>query len=552
MSDTNGENLVEYVRIKSGAKSARMLNRMYPRFVELRKAAQSPGPGWYPVEKIGPKPTPDASLGRELGYTYTLDESNEIMKKEYFVETKQEFFDKIRTFDQLKEFVSMAFSIAVPLFFASFSSAQTPLGQIDFGSPLYTASQVDAITTNINAAPVSLEPGQTDIDPHHDSHNGPVQIGEGAIAVADTSAVGTNTPIRSVSIAIGAGADARDLENPAKQQSIAIGNQARASGVNSLAIGSGVRHIDETDMTGGNAYALGAQAIALGYSAKSITNNAVQIGTGVNSEPHTLKFEGTTIVRNGKLATDGLDTNAVSRMIQAESEKGVMYGSTGSTNGFAYIKMTGYNSIQDTDPEFILAVHTNENADIAASFPIYPGSPNRRDVYSAATVDRKIEAAVASIGSVDSYVKLLPDSPSASYSNAVMVLPVNVVTGLSGGIMTGVPEDEQYYINGSIVAGNSIYSLPKTMYGCLIMGESIFTGNPAREMQEGSNIVALGSWINITNDACFVWNGVGSEYPTKGQGSFAINPDHGVEGFYIGNRNLKQIITEIVNDLLNQ
>lgn len=86
--------MIEFVRIKSGAKTARMLNRQYPLYVVIRRSEESPGEGFYPVEKIGPKPVP---TGREqLGYTYTLDETRGVMRKEYFLETPPRTFSKLR------------------------------------------------------------------------------------------------------------------------------------------------------------------------------------------------------------------------------------------------------------------------------------------------------------------------------------------------------------------------------------------------------------------------------------------------------------------------
>ena len=246
--------------------------------------------------------------------------------------------------------------------------------------------------------------GVTWTDSHGDTHRGAVEIGEGArarVSPASMLAAPSNTVVRSVSVAIGPGADATDPSNPLKHQAIAIGNQSRATAVNSIAIGSGVKHADETDLEGGgNACASAPQAIALGYSAKSIAEGAMQIGNGVNDEAHTLKFEGVTVVRNGRVATDGTDTNTVASMIQAEVEKGVMYGSThrtnvvdeatGTTNTWHYLRMEGVNEVQGSDPVFVLAMNADTNSPYACTFPLYPGSPNRREIYSAQTIDRII------------------------------------------------------------------------------------------------------------------------------------------------------------------
>ena len=242
--------------------------------------------------------------------------------------------------------------------------------------------------------------GITFEDSHGCGHNGAVEIGAGARAEVSQEAISaapSNTVVRSVSVAVGPGADATDPSNPVKSQAIAVGNQSRASAVNSIAIGSGVRHADEDDMSGGNAYAAAPQAVSVGYSAKAVAAGAVQIGPGVNDTPNSLQFMGVPVVRNGKVVTDGLDTNAVRRMIQDESDRGIMYGSIGATNGYHYLHLSGYNAAQDSDPEFVLAVSADTNSEYAASFPLYPGSPNRRDIYSAQTVDRIVDGATSDL-----------------------------------------------------------------------------------------------------------------------------------------------------------
>ena len=71
----------EYVKIKSGASSATMANAEWRRFVDLIKSDESPGTGWYPVQKSQDKPTPGD--GEELAYSYTI--ANGVASKEYFV-----------------------------------------------------------------------------------------------------------------------------------------------------------------------------------------------------------------------------------------------------------------------------------------------------------------------------------------------------------------------------------------------------------------------------------------------------------------------------------
>ena len=148
------------------------------------------------------------------------------------------------------------------------------------------------------------------MDAHGCVHNAPVELGLGAKATVDLSGLSSNAIVRSVSTAIGPGADASNPDNPALQQGIAVGNQARAKGTNAIAIGAGVKHEDEDDLTGDNAYAGANEAIAGGYSAKATASQAVawgsrakahaqgawQLGEGVNSNRNTLAFRDYTLL----------------------------------------------------------------------------------------------------------------------------------------------------------------------------------------------------------------------------------------------------------------
>lgn len=73
--------MTEYVKILSGATSARMSNSERLKYVRLAWAESSPGDGWWPVEKVRPKPIP--AEGEELAYTYTVDAG--VARKEYFL-----------------------------------------------------------------------------------------------------------------------------------------------------------------------------------------------------------------------------------------------------------------------------------------------------------------------------------------------------------------------------------------------------------------------------------------------------------------------------------
>lgn len=146
-----------------------------------------------------------------------------------------------------------------------------------------------------------------------------IEIGKNAKAAVDPSALPTGTVARSVSVAIGAESDATDRSNASKSQGIAVGWFAQAIANNAIAIGSGAQHPGEDAETGNATVASGQTSIAAGYDAKATAQsamalgrsakakapNAVQLGTGVNGEANTLKFMGTTVVRNGRVVTDG-------------------------------------------------------------------------------------------------------------------------------------------------------------------------------------------------------------------------------------------------------
>jgi len=154
-----------------------------------------------------------------------------------------------------------------------------------------------------------------------------VEIGKNAKAAVDPAALPTGTVARSVSVAIGAESDATDHSNASKSQGIAVGWFAQAIANNAIAIGSGAQHPGEDIETGNATVASGQTSIAAGYDAKATAQsavavgrsakakapNAVQLGTGENGEANTLKFMGTTVVRNGRVVTDGVSAEEAYR-----------------------------------------------------------------------------------------------------------------------------------------------------------------------------------------------------------------------------------------------
>jgi hypothetical protein len=248
--------------------------------------------------------------------------------------------------------------------------------------------------------------GVTFVDEDGIDQNAAIEIGRNAKAAPEAGVVGAapdNAVVRSASIAIGDNADATDPGNPLKQQAIAIGWNAQAKSLNAIAIGDGAQHTNETPMTGHATVATGPKAIAAGYAAKateedgialgafarSLETGAVQIGSGTNETPNSLKFRDTFIVKDGKIA-GGTDTNEVARMISETVDQGVAFINSGRTNGYDYVQM------RDVDGGVSYTVAFQEESE-TVDFPFSPGSTNRAEVYKAATVDAKLTSATGEL-----------------------------------------------------------------------------------------------------------------------------------------------------------
>lgn len=62
----------------------------------------------------------------------------------------------------------------------------------------------------------------------------------------------------------------------------------------------------------------------------------------------------------------------------------------------------------------------------------------------------------------------------------------------------------------------------------------------------GTGSHASGRFSNAKHSNSFVWQGAsGNNYESHGNGTFNANPINGIEGFYVGEKNLKTIITEV-------
>jgi len=89
---------MEYVKILSGAERASMLNSEHGLYVRLCRQDASPGPGWWPVVKVPPKPVPGP--GEELAYSYTVRDG--AAYKEYFLAPAGQSPSQPRVFSKLK------------------------------------------------------------------------------------------------------------------------------------------------------------------------------------------------------------------------------------------------------------------------------------------------------------------------------------------------------------------------------------------------------------------------------------------------------------------
>lgn len=246
------------------------------------------------------------------------------------------------------------------------------------------------------------------------NENVSITIGENAhagITDEELAAAPDGTEIRNASIAIGPGTVATNLfrgggtPRPYRQQGLSIGWNAHVAGINGIAIGTGAQHTNETPISGGGPYVGSDRGIAIGYMAKSLKIDSVQIGPGTNDVPNSLKYKDVFIVSNNVLCASGLDTIAVDSRIDVKLDdmkgRGVMFGGIGKTNTYNYIRMDGYDAANDDDVQFMLAINQDTNSNIAASFPLYSGSPNRRDVYSTIYIDKMLNEIRQRITAID-------------------------------------------------------------------------------------------------------------------------------------------------------
>lgn len=186
-----------------------------------------------------------------------------------------------------------------------------------------------------------------------------VVIGEEAKGTVDPNYVetaGSNTILRSVSVAIGGHADAM-VTNSSQSQAIAIGWMSQAKASNAIAIGSGNQATNETAMTGDAAYAAGDSSIAMGYGAKATGKQAVQFGKGVNDTAQSFKFFDTYIVKDGKLAIDGsLDTNLITKAISEALDPKFVQDYDDPMEELVYVKSHAITTISFTNRNSLLGV----------------------------------------------------------------------------------------------------------------------------------------------------------------------------------------------------
>lgn len=65
---------------------------------------------------------------------------------------------------------------------------------------------------------------------------------------------------------------------------------------------------------------------------------------------------------------------------------------------------------------------------------------------------------------------------------------------------------------------------------------------------------AHGYQAKVSSDFGYVWNGDNSlsTYADHGRGTFNVNPKNGLSGFYIGDENLKEIVSAEINDAISR
>lgn len=145
--------------------------------------------------------------------------------------------------------------------------------------------------------------------------------GQGNVAVGrEAKAIGVaSVALGSFSQAIGA------------DENVAIGSQTIADGLGNIAVGSGaLADSEESGIAIGSAsVSSGTRSIAIGAEAIASATGAVQIGTGTNSTPNTIRFQGREVVTSG---TDGITsasaTGTTANSVANISTLDPMYGRT--------------------------------------------------------------------------------------------------------------------------------------------------------------------------------------------------------------------------------
>ena len=300
-------------------------------------------------------------------------------------------------------------------------AAVAPLSALS--DPLALATEAFVTNSIAEAAPdrpvevpeAASERGVTFVDKYGDDQNASVSLGRGAHAGVYSESLAnapSGTVVRSGSVAIGTGAVAYDASDPYKQQSTAIGWNAHATAINATAIGSGAVHSGTEDPTdphsqAGNALAGGARSVAIGYGAKAAADGAIQIGTGVNEEANSLKFNGLTIARNGKLNFEASDLSdaamtAVSTMVG--SRLAMVDQPAITTNGFARVTVSSYDESDDSD--HMLDIYVNTNATVNTAY-LQVGEGPVVEIYKKSSVDALIQALTDRIDDLERRVRAL-------------------------------------------------------------------------------------------------------------------------------------------------
>ena len=146
------------------------------------------------------------------------------------------------------------------------------------------------------------------------------------------------------------------------------------------------------------------------------------------------------------------------------------------------------------------------------------------------------------------------DSPSSIVSgngyNNLESSPCSIITGVGG--TTAVNSGSSFVLSGG---GGGVNNSPNATF-LAPTGTSVYDsqniiigGYHHNVVSNAPYSVVLGGTTVVTNQYVFMWNGGYNQYADHGQRTFNINPVGGIEGFWIGDKNLATYLGSIDNVL---